>query len=102
MRGWRLPDKGLWSIPLNENVTAEFNLNKKTVKSKEAPSNLLRSQTPLPLQSINNVYKLKIKPELLHYYHVSTGNPTKPSCIATIDNNHYASWPGLYAMTVAE
>ena len=81
-------------------MTAESNLNNKTVKSKEPLSNLLRSQPPLPLQSINNVYKLKIKPELVRYYHVAAGFPTKPSCIAAINNNHYASWPRLDATTV--
>ena len=47
LRGWRLPNKGLWRIPLNDNATARSNLNKKTVKAKEPPSNLLKSQPPL-------------------------------------------------------
>ena len=48
--GWRLPDKGLWRIPIDNNVTVESNLNPKTVKSKEPPSNLLRSEPLPPLQ----------------------------------------------------
>ena len=50
LRGWSLHDEGLWHILLDENVTSEFNINTKTVKSKETTSNLLRSQTPPPLQ----------------------------------------------------
>ena len=79
MRGWRLPDKGMWRIPLGENVTAEYNINTKTVKSKKPPSNILRSQPPPPLQSIKNVYKLKINLDLVHYYHAAVVFPTKPS-----------------------
>ena len=100
LRGWCIPDKGLWRILLDDNVTSESNIDTKTVKAKEPPSNLLRSQPPLPLQSINNVYKLKINPDLVRYYHASAGLPTKPSWIAAINNNHYASWTGLYARSV--
>ena len=100
LRGWRLPGEGLWRIPLNDNATAESNLNTKTVKTKELPSNLLKIQPPPPLQSIKNVYKFKIKPELVRYYHAAARLPTKPSWIAAINNNHYASWPGLDATTV--
>ena len=46
LRGWRLPDEGLWRIPLDKNATAESNLNTETVKAKESPSNLLKSQLP--------------------------------------------------------
>ena len=62
---WCLPDEGLWNILLDDNVTAESNINTKIVKSNEPSSNLLRSQPHLTLQSINNVYKLKTKPELV-------------------------------------
>ena len=97
---WSIPDEGLWRIPLDENVTDEYNLNTKTVKAKEPPSNLLKIQPLPPLQSVNNVYKLKINPELVPYYHAAAGLPTKPSWIAAINNNHYASWPGLDATSV--
>ena len=56
LRGWRLPKKGLWRILLDENVTSESNLNTKTVKAKEPPSNLLKIQPPPPSKSINKVY----------------------------------------------
>ena len=46
LRGWRLPDEGMWRIPLDKNATAESNLNTETVKAKESPSNLLKSQLP--------------------------------------------------------
>ena len=71
LRGWRLPDEGLWRIPFNENTTAKSNFNRKTVKAKETPSNLLKIQPPPLSQSSNNVYKLKLKPKLVRYYHAA-------------------------------
>ena len=102
MRGWRLPDDGMWRITLDEHVTAEYTINTSTVKSKEPPSNLLRIQPPPPLKSINNVYKLKINPKLVCYYHAVVVFPTKPSWITATNNNHYASWPGIDATAVAK
>ena len=102
MRGWRLPNEGLWCITLDENLTSDTNCNTKTVKVKEPPPNLLKSQPPPPSQSINNVYKFKVNPELVRYYHTEVGLPTKPSWIAAIHNKKYASWPGLDATAVAK
>ena len=51
--------------------------------------------TPPKPDSIANVYELKTQPELLRYYHVAAGFPTKPTWLAAIRNNHYKSWPGL-------
>ena len=95
LRGWRLPYKGLWRIQLDKNAISESNLNTKTVKAKEPLSKLLKIQPPTLSQSIDNVYKLKVKPELVRYYHAAAGFPTKPSWIAAINNKHYASWPRL-------
>ena len=89
--GWRLPDEGLCRIPLKDNVTDESNLNTKTVIFNEPLSNLLIIQPLSPLQSINNFYEFKTKPKLVRYYHATAGFPTKPSWIASINNNHYAS-----------
>ena len=102
LRGWRLPDEGLWRIPLDDNATAESNINTKTVKAKETPSSRLKIQPPPLSQSINNVYKLKVKPEMVRNYHAVAGFPTKPSWIAAINNKHYSSWPGLDATAVAK
>ena len=41
------------------------------------------------------MYELKRQPELVRYYHVAAGFPTKPSWLKTIKNKQYASWPGL-------
>jgi hypothetical protein len=41
------------------------------------------------------VYELKTQPELVRYYHVATGFPTKPSWLKAIKNEQYALWPGL-------
>ena len=30
LRGWRLPEEGLWRIPLEDNMNAESNLNTKS------------------------------------------------------------------------
>ena len=102
LRGWRLPDEGTWRIPLDENVTNKSNINTKAIKAKEPPSNPLKIQ-PLPQsQSINKVYKLKLNPELVRYYHATAGLPTKPSWITAINNNHYASWPRIDATAVTK
>ena len=45
---------------------------------------------------------MKVNPELVRYYHAAAGLPTKTSCIVAINNNHYASWPGLDATAVAK
>ncbi len=41
------------------------------------------------------VYKLKTQPELVCYYHATTGFPTKPTWLTAIKNKQYASWSGL-------
>ncbi len=41
------------------------------------------------------MYKLKSQPELVQYYHVATGFPTKPLWFKAIKNKQYALWPGL-------
>ena len=43
LRGWRLPDEGLWRTPIKNNVTDDSNLNSKTAIVNKPPSNLLRS-----------------------------------------------------------
>ena len=99
---WRLPDERLWPIPLDKNLNAKSTFNTKTVKTKEPPSNLQKIR-PLPLlQSTNNVYKLKVKPKLVRYYHAAAGLLTKPSWISAINKKYYAYWPRLDATAVAK
>ena len=41
------------------------------------------------------MYKLRTQPELVQYYHVAAGFPTKPSWLKAIKNKQYTSWPGF-------
>ena len=45
---------------------------------------------------------MKVNPDLVRYYHAEEVLPTKASWISAINNNHYASWPGLDATAVAK
>jgi hypothetical protein len=58
-------------------------------------------QSP-PTEAIANVYKLKMQPELVRYYHAAVGFPTKPTWVAVIKNRQFASWPGLTAKSVTK
>ena len=96
LRGWRCEETGLWRIPVcptirSHNVT---NLNTQTILVKESPSELLPRRPP-PTEAIANVFELKTQPELVRYYHAAAGFPTKPTWLAAIKNNQFASWTGL-------
>ena len=96
LKGWRMKDTGLWRVPLVKNVK---NLNTDTVIINKTPSELLSNRPP-PKEAINNVYELKSKAEMVRYYHAAAGFLTKPTWIDAIENNFYASWPGLTADAV--
>ncbi len=96
LRGWRCPLTGLWRIPLcptirSDNVT---NVNTQTVLIKQPPSEILPKRPP-PAEAIANVFELRTQPELVRYYHAAAGFPTKPTWLAAIKNNQFASWTGL-------
>ena len=89
MKGWRVPEEGVWRFPLlpTEGAPA-FN-------SQRSPQEILRAQPPPLPDKILNVYNLKTTPELIWYYHVAAVFPTKPIWLKAIKNGHYRSWPGL-------
>jgi hypothetical protein len=72
--------QGMWQIPLVKTV---MNNNTKTILCKCPPIRFLPDQPP-PSEAIANVYKLKMQPELVRYYHAAAGFPTKPTWIAVI------------------
>ena len=96
LRGWRCPRTGLWRIPLCPTIRSDnvANVNTQTVLLRRPPSEFLPRRPP-PTEAICNVYELKTQPELVRYYHAAAGFPTKPTWLAAIKNNHYASWTGL-------
>ena len=67
-----------------------------------SPEEILRAQPPPAQDELYSVYEIKAKPELVRYYHAAAGFPTKPTWLAAIRNNYYASWPGLNATDVAK
>ena len=56
LRGWRLPEEGLWRIPLVPEVK---NLNTDTVLMNKPPTDYLDTEKPPPIDQILNVYELK-------------------------------------------
>jgi hypothetical protein len=96
LRGWRCPSTGLWRIPLCPTIRQDNveNVNKQTLLVRQPPSELLPNRPP-PADAVANVFELKTQPELVRYYHAAAGFPTKPTWLAAIKNNQYASWTGL-------
>ena len=88
LKGWRVPKEGLWRIPLENDKPT---INKNTALVREDPLIKLR-QAPPKNESINSVYKLKTKPELIRYYHAAAGFPTHPTWLAAINNNHITDY----------
>jgi hypothetical protein len=81
----------LWRIPL---VNVVRNNNTNTVIMNQPPTKFLPAPPP-PTDTIHNVYELKTQPELVRYYHVAEGFPTKPTWVKAIRNKQFALWPGL-------
>ena len=99
LKGWKVPGEGLWRIPLaRKHPTSEAT---HIITVRDSPTKILQSQPPPLPDTIANVYELKTKPELIRYYHAAAGFPTKPTWLAAIRNNQYASWPGLDPAAVA-
>jgi hypothetical protein len=98
LQGWFDKTANLWQIPL---IPVILNNNTDTVLVNKQPTEFLPGRTPV-IEAINNVYKLKTKPELVWYLHACAGFPTKPSWIKAIKNGKYASWLGLTVKAVAK
>ena len=101
LRGWRVPSEGLWRFPLVKDACSTSNQNTDTGLLAASPQEVLKHLPPPTADSINNVYEIKTKPELVRYYHAAAGFPAKPTWLAAIKNGHYNTWPGLDAATVA-
>ena len=61
MKGWRVPEEGVWRFPLLPTANAP------TFDSKRSPQEILRAQPPPLPKKILNVYEIKTKPELTRY-----------------------------------
>ena len=62
---------------------------------------ILTAKLPPVPEELYSAYKIKTKPEIVRFYHAAVGFPTKPTWLAAIKNNHYASRPGLTSTDVA-
>jgi hypothetical protein len=97
LEGRLVPSEGLWIIPIAGAVQAMMaNLNIETIVSRVSLIELLVEKQP-PIDHILSVYELNTRLELVRYYHATTGFPTQPTWIKTINNVHYQSWLGLTA-----
>ena len=85
------PKSTLWRIPL---VNVVRNDNNNTVIVSKPPTEFLPTRPP-PSDAIHNIYELKTHLELVRYYHVAAGFPTKPTWLRAIKNKHFTSCPGL-------
>ncbi len=96
LQGWRCPNTGLWQISLFPTIRSGnvANVNIQTILVRRPPSKFLPRQPP-PTEAVANIFKLRMQPELVQYYHAAAGFPTKPTWLAAIKNNHYTSWKGL-------
>jgi len=101
LEGWYVPGKELWRIPLKcrAKITSK---NMDTYISERSPLEILGDSNQLPIDQICNVYELRVQPEIIHYYHASSGFSTKPTWIKAIHNCHYSSWTGLTTKAVAK
>jgi hypothetical protein len=98
LQGWSCNQIKLWHIPLVKHVQ---NNNSKAVLCGGLPTEFLPEQPP-PTKAIANIYKLKVQPELVCYYHAAAGFPNKPTWVMAIKNRQFALWPGLAAKAVTE
>jgi hypothetical protein len=74
LQGWWDALTRLWCIPL----MAVRNNNTDTVIMNR-PSTEFIPERPPPMDTIHNIYELKMQPELVRYYHAAAGFPTKPT-----------------------
>ena len=52
-------------------------------------------QTKEPRQTINNVYEITKKKELVTFLHAAAGLSVLETWVQAIQNNQYATWPGI-------
>ena len=71
------------------------NINEHTFLSKRSPLEILGDIDQPSIEHLHNIYDLKVQPEIIRYYHVAAGFPTKPTWIKAIINGHYSTWTGL-------
>ena len=83
--GQREPTTGLWILPLNPTKSG----------------NLPRGHRPRKQQHrANNAHTMSSKEWLIKYLHQALFSPAKATLIKAIENNQFASWPGLTADAV--
>ena len=78
------------------------NKNTETMLVNKPPSLFLADSNQPPTDKILNAYELKMRPELVRFYHTAAGSPTKSTWLAAIKNSHYPSWTGLSYSSVAK
>ena len=93
-----MPGEKLWRIPL----VGRCRGGGTEALSRKSPTEILATQPPPVPETIQNVYELKFKRELICYYHAAASFPTKPTWLDAIRNGHYKTWPGLEAATAAK
>jgi hypothetical protein len=99
MQGWRCPKTKLWRVPLKPSWTNEN--TETTLLSQEATKIMLSKREKIdPLELVNSVYELPNQEQVVAWYHVAAGYPTKPTWLKAIEAGFYATWPLLTAKAV--
>ena len=64
LRGWRVPNEGLWRFPIVKGADQSSNQNTDTVAITRSPCQMLEALPPPTQDIVANVYEIKTKPEL--------------------------------------
>ena len=100
LSGPRDPTTELWIIDLpvtNNNIRTPL----------QAATNEGESRTPIYNNNTiqmhcNNAYTINTKKELIRFLHAACFSPTKATWIKAINNNQFATWPGINAADVTK
>ena len=79
-----------------DSVTRIWTINLKNItKQKNVASNAIAASN-----EANNLYDCTLKRDIFKYLHCVAGSPAPTIWCNAIDNNHYATWPGLLSQMV--
>ena len=79
-----------------DRVARVWTINLKDItKQKNATNNAIAASI-----EANNVYDYPLKRDIVKYLHCAAGSPAPATWCEAIDNNQYATWPGVSSQMV--
>ena len=79
-----------------DSITRMWTINLKDISKQ---TNVTNNAVAASMEA-NNVYDFTLKQEIVKYLHCAAGSPVPSTWCEAIDNNHYATWPGLTSQLV--